>query len=119
MKENKNIVLMCPKYYEIVNHEFDEKDVVGKKLIQIFQEYTFTGEANDKDFVIKINKLSDTIDRYFDDLEFQKEIVNVMSSLKVKKDTENIFEVITNEIIKTYDKYLEYYTRNLYIPRWI
>ena len=44
---------------------------------------------------------------------------NFLSALKVSKKETNVIAYIATAIIKEYDKYMEGFTRNLYIPRWI
>lgn len=117
--QNKEIIKLCPNYYRIINKEFLESEVVSMKLIQIFQEYVFSVDINKKEDVDTMNKLADAILKYFDDGEFKKELIHTMSNLKNKQDIENILLYIANKIIEAFDKYLEYYTRNLYIPRWV
>lgn len=117
--ENKEILKNCPNYYKIINQEFLESDVVSMKLIQIFQEFVFSIDLNKKNEITIMNKLADAIIKYFDDGEFKKELVNTISTLKIKSGIENVLLYISEKIIEAYDKYLEYYTRNLYIPRWI
>ena len=39
--------------------------------------------------------------------------------MDIKVGVSNVFEFISEKIVETYDRYCEYYTRNLYIPRWI
>ena len=57
--------------------------------------------------------------RYFDDREFKKMLISSLSTLKIPKSTKNVLGVIVGEIIKQYNKYMEGFTRNLYIPKWI
>lgn len=117
--QNKEILKLCPNYYRIINKEFLESETVSMKLIQIFQEFVFSIDINKKEEVDTMNKLGDAILKYFDDGEFKKELINTMSSLKIKSGVENVLLCISQNIIEAYDKYLEYYTRNLYIPRWV
>ncbi len=117
--ENKKILKYCPDYYKIINQEFDESDIVAVKLLQIFQEYIFTIDTESKSDIKLVTDLSASINKYFEDAEFKKELVGTISSLKVNKNASNLLRSIAEEIVKCHKKYLEYYTRNLYIPRWI
>lgn len=117
--QNKEIIKKCPNYYKIINKEFLEDEVVSMKLIQIFQEFVFSVDINSEKDIKIMNKLADSIIKYFDDGEFKKELINTMSNLKIKQGVENVLLYIAERIIESYDKYLEYYTRNLYIPRWV
>lgn len=116
---NKEILKYCPDYYKIINNEFLETDAVSIKLIQVFQEYTFSIDPNNEIEVKILQKFSHTLAKYFEDCEFKKELINTMSSLKIKVNVDNVIELIVKKIIEAYEKYIEYYTRNLYIPRWI
>lgn len=117
--KNKEILNHCPDYYKIINNEIMENDPVTIKLIQVFQEYVFTIDINDEKQKIILKKISEALNKYFEDGEFKKELINTMSTLKIRVGMNNVLEFIVKKIIESYDKYLEYYTRNLYIPRWI
>lgn len=117
--KNKEILKYCPEYYKIIGNEVLESDPVSIKLIQIFQEYTFIIDVNDEKQRKLLKQFSDALNKYFEDGEFKKELINTISTLKIRVGTENVLEFIVKKIIESYDKYLEYYTRNLYIPRWI
>lgn len=117
--KNLEILKYCPDYYKIIEHEIMENDMVSTKIIQIFQEYTFSIDINNKEQVDLLKKLTEAVNKYFEDSEFKKEIVNLLSSLRIKVGINNVFEFISKKIVEAYDKYLEFYTRNLYIPRWI
>lgn len=117
--KNLEILRYCPDYYKIIEHEIMENDTVSTKIIQIFQEYTFSIDINNKEQVDLLKKLTNAINKFFEDSEFKKEITNLMATLRIKVGTNNVFEFISKKIVEAYDKYLEFYTRNLYIPRWI
>ena len=63
--------------------------------------------------------LNKSIARYFDDREFRTLLNNFLKGLKVSRSEKNVISYIANAIIKEYEKYMEGFTRNLYIPRWI
>ena len=117
--KNLEILKYCPDYYNILEEEIMNNDVVSTKIIQIFQEYTFSVDVNNKEQIDLLKSLSSAVKKYFEDGEFKKEIVNLMSSLRIKVGVNNVFEFISQKIVETYDRYCEFYTRNLYIPRWI
>lgn len=117
--KNLEILKYCPDYYKIIEEEIMANDAVSTKIIQIFQEYTFSIDVNNKEQVNLLKKLTEAVKKYFEDDEFKKEVVNLMSTLRIKVGLENVFEFISKKIVEVYDKYCEFYTRNLYIPRWI
>lgn len=117
--KNKEILKYCPDYYKIINNEILENDPVSIKLIQIFQEYTFSIDINNQEQKELLKSISNALNKYFEDGEFKKELINTISTLKIKTGIDNVLEYIVRKIVESYEKYLEYYTRNLYIPRWI
>ena len=46
-------------------------------------------------------------------------LASSLSTLKLPKSTKDVLGAIVSEIIKQYNKYMEGFTRNLYIPKWI
>jgi len=117
--ENKIIIKYCKDYYRIINEEFNEDDFMSSKVIQIYQNYIFTLNPRKKDQLKKAVDLNSAVARYFDDRDFKTLLNNFLASLKVSKKETDVMGYITSSIIKEYQKYMEGYTRNLYIPRWV
>ena len=69
--------------------------------------------------VKKITELNNAVARYFDDREFKKILTTFLVSLKVSKKEANVIRYIAENIIGQYERYMEGFTRNLYIPKWI
>lgn len=116
---NKVILKYCPDYYRIINEEFSELDYMSDKVIEIYQSFIFTVDINEKDQLKLISLLNKAICRYFDDREFKKMLISSLSTFKIPKSTKNVLRAIVDEIVKQYNKYMEGFTRNLYIPKWI
>ena len=117
--ENKIVLKYCKDYYRIINEEFGELDLLSDKVIQIYQTFLFSINARKKDELKKATELNTAIVRYFDDREFKTILNSFLTALKVSRKETNVIGFIAGEIIKEYKKYMEGYTRNLYIPRWI
>lgn len=117
--DNKIILKYCPDYFRIINEEFSELDLMSDKVIQIYQNYIFTINIKDKVQVKRVSTLNSAVARYFDDRDFKTLLTNALVSLKVPKGSKDVVDIIVSTIIKEYEKYLDGFTRNLYIPRWI
>lgn len=117
--DNKVVLKYCPDYYRIINEEFNELDYMSDKIIQIFQQYIFSIDIRNKNDIKKISSLNKAIVRYFDDREFKTILTNFLLALKVPKGTKNVVSIIVDNIIEQHLKYMEGFTRNIYIPRWI
>lgn len=117
--ENKIVLKYCKDYYRIINEEFSELDFMSGKIIQIYQSFIFSINIKNKSEIKKATDLNTAVVRYFDDREFRTLLNKFLSALKVSKKETNIIAYIANAIVKEYDKYMEGFTRNLYIPRWI
>ena len=117
--ENKIVLKYCKDYYRIINEEFSELDFMSGKIIQIDQSFIFSINIKNKSEIKKATDLNTAVVRYFDDREFRTLLNKFLSALKVSKKETNIIAYIANAIVKEYDKYMEGFTRNLYIPRWI
>ena len=117
--DNKIILKYCPNYYNIINEEFSEFDVMSDKVIQVLQGFIFTVNSKNKTELKKVSALDTALTRYFDDREFKTYLTNALVSLKIPKGETNMMKFITETIIKSYDKYMEGFTRNLYISKWI
>lgn len=119
MNDAKKVLSYCPNYYKIINEEFDENDVVTGKLIQIYSEFVFSVNVNNKEELNELEKINEAMTKYFSNEDFRRELTKLITEMKIKKDIDNILFYIVKSINKTYKKYLENYTRNLYIPKWI
>ena len=117
--DNKVILKYCPNYYRIINEEFYDLDFVSDKVIQVLQSYIFSVNIKNKPELKKITELDKALVRYFDDREFKTYLTNHLIALKVSKNEPNIMRFIAMSIIGAYEKYLEGFTRNLYISKWI
>lgn len=117
--ENKIILKYCKDYYRIINEEFNELDYMSDKVIHIYQSFIFSINIKNKGEIKKATDLNTAVVRYFDDREFRTLLNNFLSSLKVSRSETNVIGFIANAVIKEYEKYMEGFTRNLYIPRWI
>ena len=117
--ENKIIIKYCKDYYRIINEEFNELDYMSSKVIQIYQGYIFSLNSRSKADLRKAIDLNNAVARYFDDRDFKTLLNNFLESLKVSKKETNVVTYIAGEIIKEHKKYMEGFTRNLYIPRWV
>lgn len=117
--DNKVVLKYCPDYYRIINEEFNELDYMSDKIIQVFQQYIFSIDIRNKNDIKKISSLNKAIVRYFDDREFKTILTNFLLALKVPKGTKNVVSIIIDNIIEQHLKYMEGFTRNIYIPRWI
>ncbi len=117
--DNKIILKYCPNYYRIINEEFFELDYVSDKIIQVLQSFIFSINIKNKPDLKKVTSLDKALVRYFDDRDFKTYLTNILVALKVSKKETDIMRFIAETIIKAYEKYLEGYTRNLYIAKWI
>ena len=117
--DNKVVLKYCPDYYRIINEEFNELDYMSDKIIQVFQQYIFSIDIRNKNDIKKISSLNKAIVRYFDDREFKTILTNFLLALKVPKGTKNVVSIIVDNIIEQHLKYMEGFTRNIFIPRWI
>lgn len=116
---NKIVLKYCPDYYRIINEEFNELDYLTDKVIGIYQTYIFSINVSNKQELKIVNNLNKAVARYIDDREFKTLLNNFLMSLKVSKKETDVVGFIAKSIISEYEKYMEGFTRNLYIPRWI
>ena len=118
MKKNKKILKHCPNFYKIMNFEYFEDDNLSEKLINIYEDFVFKVDLNNKKQIEKLESLDLVINKYIDDYFFRKELRTEMKKIKVRKD-EDLLEQIVKWIIDVFDNYEVGYTRNIYFSRWI
>lgn len=117
--ENKIVLKYCKDYYRIINEEFNELDFMSEKVIHIYQSFIFSIDLTNKNDIKLITALNNAVVRFFDDREFKTILTNFLVALKVSKSEQDVLRYIVNNIVREHKKYMEGYTRNLYIPKWV
>jgi len=117
MNKNKQVLKYCPNFYKIINFEYYDDDELSERLIDVYKDYAFKVDINDKNELAKLEQVDKILDKYISDYFFRKELRAEMKKIKVRKD-EDILVAIINWIIKVFDNYEVGYTRNIYFSRW-
>ena len=119
MNKNKQILKYAPNFYKIINFEYFENDYVTEKLISIYEEFIFGVDVANPDELNKVVEIDKVLNKYIDDYVFRSEMKYELTQIKVRTDEANILDAIVKSIIKIFDRYVEGYTRSIYISRWI
>lgn len=117
--KNKEVVGICKNYYNIINADINEGDSVTVNLIRMYEDYLFGMDIITKREREKLEKVDKIIYRYLIDSRFKKELVEVLSRMKVSSSVSNLVEYVMNKVMEFAEDYKDIYTRNIYIPRWI
>jgi len=118
MNNNKEILKYCPNYYNIVNFDFNDSDLISEKLINIYKNYVFSINPQNRDEIEKVQELDRVLSNYIHDYLFRSTLQKEIITVKVKKDN-NILRNLVDIIIRIFTNYEEYTTRRIYISKWI
>lgn len=118
MNKNKEVLNYCPNYYNIVNFDFQENDIISEKLVNIYKSYVFSINVLNKEELNKVIKLDSVLASYINDFVFRKEMKKEIVHVQVNRDS-NILKSLVDAILKIFVNYEEYTTRKLYISKWI
>ena len=118
MNVNKEVLNYCPNYFNIVNFDFNDGDLVSEKLVNIYKNYVFSINLEDKKEIDKVKELDHVLSKYIEDYIFRSEMQKEIVTVRIKKDN-NILRNIVDAILKIFTDYEEYTTRKLYISKWI
>lgn len=118
MNKNKLVLKHCANFYKITNFAFDEDDYISIKLVDIYEDFIFSIDENDKEQLSKVESIDYILAKYIDDYNFRKEIKKGILNIKVKRSA-NIIDAIINAIISLFNKYEDGLTRNIYFARWV
>ena len=118
MNDNKEVLKYCPNYYNIVNFDFSDNDVISEKLITIYRNYIFTVDLSNVEDVNRITELDRVLYNYIQDFLFRSTLQKEIITVKVKKDN-NVLRSLVDVIIRIFTNYEEYTTRKIYISKWI
>ena len=119
MKENKLILKYCPNFHKIINFNPVDGDDLTVRIIRMYHDYIFTVDLCDEAAINQIKELDAAVSKYIDDYAFRKEVQRQMSTIKVKKGTNDIIKLFIDTIIKIFSSYEDYTTRVIYVSRWI
>ncbi len=118
MKKNKEIINHCPNFHKIINFDYFEGDFISEKLIEIYKDFIFEIDLNNKKEIDMIKQIDFVINKYIEDYYFRKEMQRSMQNIRVK-NSGNLLKDIVEEVINCFDSYEYGYTRNIYFARWI
>ena len=118
MNRNKEFLKYCPNYYNIVNFDFQENDLISEKLVNIYKNYVFSININSSEEVEKLQELDRVFGNYLRDYLFRSTLQKEIVTVRVQNDN-NIIRNLVDAIIKIFSNYEEYTTRKLYISKWI
>ena len=118
MNSNRDVLKYCPNYYNIVNFDFNDSDVISEKLVRLYKNYIFSINLNNWEEVTKAKELDHVFGSYIKDYLFRSTLQKEIVSVRVKRDS-NILRSLVEAIIKIFSNYEEYTTRKLYISKWI
>ena len=118
MNSNKEVLKYCPNYYNIVNFDFSENDVISEKLISIYKNYIFSINLNNREDTERVEELDYVLGNYLHDYLFRSTLQKEIVTVRVKKDN-NIIKSLVDVIIKIFTNYEEYTTRKIYLSKWI
>lgn len=118
MSNNKEVLKYCPNYYNIVNFDYKDNDLISNKLINIYKSYIFSIDITNRDAIEKVQELDRVFSNYIHDYLFRSTLQKEIVTVRVNKDN-NIIKSLVDAIIKIFSNYEEYTTRRIYISKWI
>ncbi len=118
MNQKKEILNYCPNYYNIINFDFTEEDMITEKLIKLYKQYVFSTDPKNPSDVSRVQELDNILNIYIEDYGFRGELQKEIVKVRVKKDS-NVIVSLIESIIKIFTDYEEYTTKKIYIARWI
>ena len=118
VENNKKVISYCQHFYTIINADFYSDDSLSKKLVDIYQDYIFSIDINNKANIEKIKKLDNVMFEYINNSLFKNQIQKDIKKIKVSKN-DNILEVIVNAIINLFDRYNKSKKEEVCVTIWI
>ena len=115
---NKEVLNYCPNYYNIVDFDFHDNDLISEKLVSIYKNYVFSINIQNREEIEKVQELDRVLANYIHDYLFRSTLQKEIVEVKVKKDN-NVLKSLVDIIIKIFSHYEEYTTRKIYISKWI
>ena len=86
----KEIITFCPHYYDIINTNFSNDDVLTKKLVKEFSEEIFDVDSNNFGTVNRLKVIDYVINEYLSKQEFHRftkeYIYNTSNAIDIEYD---------------------------------
>ena len=118
MNSNKEILKYCPNYYNIVNFNFKDNDLISNKLINIYKNFVFSVNVQNREEIERVQELDRVLSNYIHDYLFRSTLQKEIITVEVKRDN-NILKSLVDAIIKIFSNYEEYTTRKIHLSQWI
>ena len=67
MNDSKEILKYCPNYYNIVNFDFQENDLISEKLVNIYKSYVFSINVQNDEELERVQELDRVLSNYIAD----------------------------------------------------
>ena len=118
MTSNKEVLKYCPNYFNIINFDFHDGDLISEKLINIYRSYIFSIDVDNIEERERAEEIDRVLANYIHDYIFRSTLQKEILTVRVKKDN-NILKNLIDIIIKIFTSYEEYTTRKIYVSKWI
>lgn len=117
---NREVIKLCENFYEIINFESVEEDIMTPKLINLYREYIFTPRDKSEENINNIINLDRAMKKYIDDYLFRKDLQSCVKKIKIKAgEVKDALKIFMEKVIDFFVNYNLYTTRVIYISRWI
>ncbi len=117
--KNDEILKYCENFYEIINFEPMEDDLITPKMIKLYREYIFKPLELTDERIMDIKNLDKAMKKYINDYIFRKDMQKHVKNIKISRDVKDVIKLVIDKIIDFFVNYTEYTTRIVYISRWI
>ena len=118
MNSNREILNYCPNYFNIVNFDFSENDLISEKLVNIYKNYIFSIDIHNREDIETVQTLDHVLGNYIHDYLFRSTLQKEIITVRIQRDN-NLIKNLVKMIIKIFTNYEEYTTRKIYISKWI
>lgn len=116
--KNKYVIEFCPNFYNIINFEVMDNDLITRKILNIYRSYIFNINVNNREAKKKAIRLDRVINKYLEDYHFYNHLKNKFLYVELTT-TDNIINSFVDNILNIYEAYLESSTKNIHFARWI
>ena len=119
MKKNKMILKNhCPNFYKIINFGFLEDDNISLRLIQVYKNFVFSINPENRHDLKMVGRLDFVINKYIEDYYVRQEMQKGMEEIKTKQSGDIIRNAVEG-VLRSFDRYENSFTRVISFARWI
>lgn len=115
----KTILENCPHYDKIIHYEYPYGDVLSRKIIDWYRELIFSANGNNKEQLLLIRALDQSLYLYIRDNKYKRELRKILSVDELTLENKSTIKNSIKKLIEFTNNYEKQEIREVSIAKWL